>query len=260
MTDPVVDTFRKISSLWSGFTALMDGKRRMVAVSGKLFFPFALSGNALGEMPLEGHRVEELFGCTDGSGDVFTPRCGSREQCAYCGIFQVIKDAIEKKERVEREVSLTVRETGLFRYYDIRAVAAPFSATDKTLYILSLEDITDRRRRILMEKLFYHDVLNTVSSLTMNISLMQESFESAEVRKFTESMERITDHLTDEIQRQRLISLAESGRLELEKAIINLPGFLGEILDGLDLVGSDPVPVNTGGHHNIPSQLSSQLF
>jgi signal transduction histidine kinase len=228
MNDSPLEYFRNIASLWSGFTALMDRERRIVAAAGQLFFPHGAISDP------KGCFVEELFGCTDGSGDLYKPRCGTREQCAWCGLYQVVREAFEKNDRVEKEVALTVREEGLFRYYDIRAVAAPFHLGGEGLFILSLEDITDRRRRILMEKLFYHDVLNTVSSLTMNISLMQESVDSEEVRKFAESLERITDHLTDEIQRQRLISLAESGRLEIEKAIINLPEFLGEILKSFD--------------------------
>lgn len=224
MTDTLLDLFRQWSASDVGLKALIDRERRILAVGGSLFLPEFRDGEP------EGRRLEELFGCTDGSGDSFLPDCGNREQCAWCGIFRVIREAMESREKRVGETSLTVRRDGDFRYHDFQVVAEPVTADGEELFLFSLTDITDRRRRVLMEKLFYHDILNTVSSLTMNISLLQELAPTEEVRKYTESLERITDQLTEELQRQRLISLAESGRLEIEKAIINVPEFVGEII------------------------------
>jgi signal transduction histidine kinase len=227
-----LETIKALAPLWSGFFAVLDSDHIVRYVNPSFFAEASDSERKTGE----GKRVEEYFGCTDGSSEHFTPRCGTRESCTYCTVHSAINEGFRaaesgRSDNIVRETTFISRRDNSFRSYELRIVVHPAVIDDRQYVILIIEDISDLRRRQLMEKIFFHDILNTISSLTMNISLLTASDSLNECHNYSENLEKISDGLTEEIRKQRLLSLAETGRLNVERSIINLKEFIDNIVE-----------------------------
>jgi signal transduction histidine kinase len=95
--------------------------------------------------------------------------------------------------------------------------------------IFAVRDVTDEKRRSVLERVFYHDVLNTAGMLR-SLSEMLPQCESHEREEFQRDILSLSEQLLEEIQAQRDLVAAERGDLEVNRRSFSIADLLGSIV------------------------------
>ena len=180
----------------------------------------------LGKKPSElyGLRPGEALRCvhageTDGG-------CGTTEFCQMCGAVLAIMAAKNgKKEARECRISLA-DGTAL----DLKLSATPFAASGKEYIFCTISDIADDKRRSALERIFFHDILNT-AGIVLGYSELTKDLPDANKGKFSDNIFSATKRLIDDIQGQRQLLAAERGELKLTKTKISSLKLINDITE-----------------------------
>jgi hypothetical protein len=150
---------KAVLDAFSGLVLVLNRQRQIVAVNDSVLgrLGFDSEERALGLRP------GELLDCVH-AGD-HEGGCGTSARCAYCGSATAIVASQRQGARVSAECQLSIKRGDGFDAVDFEVLATPFEVAGEQLTLLSLRDISDTKRAELLERTFFHDVLNTVSSI-----------------------------------------------------------------------------------------------
>ena len=170
-----------------------------------------------------GRRFGEAFSCIHSTDE--TGGCGTSEYCRYCGAI----DSILKSKRMMGKVTEECRVKRIVNEkesaIELEVTSTPFVYEDEYFTIFSVTDITDRKRRGLIEKIFFHDILNTAGSLS-NIFELLDEVEEQEKPELLTIASSLSQQILDEITTQRLLLQAENSSLVVNNQRINSLEFL----------------------------------
>lgn len=201
-------------------TALLDANRQVVCANRKLIETFG-SGNI---EVLLGLRPGEFMQC--GHAWDNPAGCGTGPNCRYCGAAEAILTA--QRSHPETRECRIVTEDG--EAYDLWVSATPFDHEGQTFTILAIENVADCRRREVLERAFFHDVLNTVGNIHGAVNLAKDAETIEEARELATLAEELTGGLIEEIQAHRDILDAERSDLEVSPSDMGLIGFMNSLL------------------------------
>ncbi len=139
--------------------------------------------------------------------------CGSSEFCRTCGAAQAITSSLNGNYEVQ-ECRIPIK--GSNETLDLRVWAKPLEIDGEIFSVFTFEDISGEKRKETLERIFFHDVLNTVGAVKSFINLLSDS-SPEEQAELTRTASKLVDKLLDEIQAQRDLTLAENHEL-----IVNL--------------------------------------
>jgi signal transduction histidine kinase len=154
-----------------------------------------------------GKRPGEAVNCVHSTGE---GGCGTTQFCSKCGAVNAILESHSDKQSIKECRIMTVDNDAL----DFLVVASPYWIKDEMFTIFALSDISDEKRRLILERTFFHDVLNTaggISGLTDVVQFVDDPNEQKELLKIIHNS---SESLVDEIKSQRQLSAAERGTLE----------------------------------------------
>lgn len=146
--------------------------------------------------------------------------CGTSADCRYCGAVQAILQSQQQQAKVEKECRILSEIKGESVAWDFWVSASPFHCGQTDYTILSLVDISDEKRRQALERIFFHDIINTAGSLSGLLDILKEEGDQALLRAYLELAGDISHNLIDEILAQRQLLAAERGELELERRAV----------------------------------------
>jgi nitrogen-specific signal transduction histidine kinase len=161
---------------------------------------------------LIGKRPGEALQCVNSS--VMVAGCGTCEKCRYCGAINSILESQITSSKVTKDCRITTEENGVHEFLDLKVTTAPFNFNGKLYYILSIEDISDKNRRAILERLFFHDILNIVGSLKGISDLLIRSKDNQSSEKYISIVSDLSNELLEEILSQRVMVFAEQGELQ----------------------------------------------
>lgn len=209
-------------------TALLDGlpvismllnkKRELVFGNKAMLNAFHLPDI----YPVLGSKPGELFGCNH----VLTGNdgCGSSKVCQSCGAYKSTLDCLEFGENVE-ECTLNTKNGTL----NLSISSKLINFEDREYILYTLQDISNEKKRLMLERIFYHDILNTAH----NISGMAELLMSGDFRdsddEFLALLYKAASRMIDEINTHRLISFDKEIEQLRPKTIINSMEFFNEM-------------------------------
>ncbi|RMG69058.1 MAG: GHKL domain-containing protein [Bacteroidetes bacterium] len=170
--------------------------------------PEAYLGNRLGEQFACQHAWEEPGGC------------GTSEYCRYCGAVQAMVQSQQLECKVEKECRFMAESGGELKAMDFRVTTSPFHYGGHRYLILSLVDISSEKRRDALERIFFHDIINTAGSLSGLLEILKDAESLEEIQDYLSLADGVSRHLVDEILAQRQLLAAEKGELELERKVI----------------------------------------
>jgi signal transduction histidine kinase len=113
--------------------------------------------------PIIGKRPGDAIGClhaTENDGG-----CGNTESCRYCKGLDLMLKSISKQTAHSGEVVFTVEREGLYLPLNLLENIAPIFIADQMFYMIELTDISGVQRRKSLERVFFHDILNTSGAL-----------------------------------------------------------------------------------------------
>ncbi len=165
------------------------------------------------------HALEDLLGLRPGealqcvhAGET-TGGCGTTEFCRTCGAVKVILQS-QQGEIASSECRITREPAGTS--LDLGVTAAPITVGDETVTLFAAGDISHEKRRALLERTFFHDILNTAGGLQGLIEIMPEA-EPEEAEELLAMIGRQAERLVDEVQAQRDLLAAERGDLAIDR-------------------------------------------
>lgn len=153
----------------------------------------------------------------------------SYQSCRVCGIARLLSRSL-KGEEVCEDCHLTCDLTEPGASLDLRVWATPLEFHGEHFSILSLLDISDRRRRKLLEKACYHDLLNTLTSIRGVLSVVKAEKVDDQDKIFT-LLEKMTQDSIDEIDTLRLLEKAEQRELAPQPSKLSSGQFLALMRD-----------------------------
>lgn len=175
-------------------------------------------------------RPGEIVGCI--YSDKTTGGCGSSKQCRYCNAVQTLAESLQSEKLISRECRITSLVEGETVNLDLRISSRKLDIDGQEYLLVSMMDISNEKRREALERVFYHDVINTASGLKTLIDL--------HIRKKTplpqtdlHTLGKICQRLMDEITSQKDLMAAERGQLLFQPAPISARE---AVKDSVDLV------------------------
>ncbi|HCE42765.1 MAG TPA: histidine kinase [Lentisphaeria bacterium] len=172
-----------------------------------------------------GLRPGELVSCQHAASA--ESGCGTTEACKTCGaVLSILQSLQGLKSTNECRI---IRLTGKgMEPLDMRALANPFMWEGKMFCLLILTDISNEKRRKVLERIFFHDVLNTAGSIWSISELLNAGAVTAdEVKK---DLYSASSQLIDEIVSQRQLLAAESNELAVNMIKMESLEFLNSVM------------------------------
>ncbi len=151
--------------------------------------------------------------------------CGDSSTCKVCGAFHAICGALDGFTPVE-ECRLLVQSG---TPYDLRIWAQPFVLAGQAFALLSIQDISDEKRRQVLEKIFFHDILNTAGGLH-SLSEIMEVSSPEEMTELRGLVSTLSGQLLDEIHAQRQMLSAERGDLSVRMAPVQSAALIDRVI------------------------------
>ncbi|MBZ0178102.1 MAG: ATP-binding protein [Melioribacteraceae bacterium] len=196
-------------------------KYRQIVYANKVFLNF-----------VEADRVEDVIGFRPGEGincihaDELEGGCGTSESCVECGAVKAIIKTLKTNKQGGEEVRI-VQHGG--EALDLMIKTTPFVLNDSEYVIAAFSDISSIKRRRILEKIFFHDVLNTAGALSNFMELLDDSTpeEKEELLKLSKLL---SSELVEEIESQKNLMAIETGEYELEIEDVNVKQLL-EVLE-----------------------------
>lgn len=175
------------------------------------------------ETELLGLRTGEAINCKNA---YLGPNgCGTSEFCTACGVARAILSALDNAVDT-RESRIIQADNG--SALDFLVKATPFVHKKEKFLIVTLKDISHEKRRNILESIFFHDVLNTVSLLQLHAERIQNCDETPKEVKAILLGE--VNKLTQEINGQKMLLDAENFELVPQYTNMNVSALLDELI------------------------------
>ncbi len=158
---------------------------------------------------INGLRVGEALSCIH-AGQSTCGGCGTTEFCRTCGAVKAIITGLSGRQGLE-ECRIT-RENG--DALDLRVWTTPIDMKGQTYSIFAVKDISDEKRRRALERIFFHDILNTAGVLSGFADLLDEASPQM-IEEIKSQFRQLTHRLIEEINAQKALSAAESYELDV---------------------------------------------
>lgn len=226
---------------------VLNAQRQVVFVNQVLLDSLGLGG----VQDWLGVRPGELLHCVNvaaGPGG-----CGTAKGCRYCGAVHVILDAMASGQKEVNECRIISHSGTDDTAFDLRVTAKPVQLSaqqqDSLFVLVSIEDISDEKRREVLERTFFHDVLNRVSVVQNSVQLLDDDLQDAAVseeeREYLHLIKTGAAAIHDEIQRQRELIALENGTRECNITEVQTLPLLGSLVQQLlQLNRENPVTVS----------------
>ncbi|MDD5302828.1 MAG: PAS domain-containing sensor histidine kinase [Elusimicrobia bacterium] len=167
-----------------------------------------------------GKRTGEAMDCIHAREEV--GGCGTTEFCTACGAAGAVACALKGKPDAQ-ECRIPVREPK--PDLDLKVWATPFRHEGFAFTIFAAEDISHEKRRRILERIFFHDVMNTAGGVK-GLSEILEGSGPAEASEIAKLLRLSSDQLVEEIRSQRDLASIENGEYKTAPTPIPLRPFL----------------------------------
>ena len=115
--------------------------------------------------------------------------------------------------------------------FDLRVWASPLSYNDDLFSAVTIQDIKHEKRRIFLEQVFFHDILNTITGLLGTVEILLKHHESINQEEYLNKLDGLAKNLIEDIKSQQILNEAENNALTLKFSNFNSIDFLKEIVD-----------------------------
>ena len=205
------------------YLLVLNSNRQILFASHDFLESFGFSETPFGFRPGESlncvHAWENPLGC------------GASEACSTCGIVLAFLQTQRTGQTTEREFLIKAKRGEVEDSREFRVKVSPMTVRGEACTLVSFTDISSEKRREAFERLFFHDILNTVQGLvgwTRILGQGKEEDRAMAVKKLTS----LTESLSRGIEDHRTLLMAEKGTLNINLAEVGVAGIL-EVLEGV---------------------------
>lgn len=215
--------YKELLDSFPNLGAILNEERQTVYANRELLDFFGIAS----VVHILGNRPGEILGCLHST--LEQGGCGTSEYCRFCGAVKSILKAQESGERTTDECRICAERNGTPVNFDLRITASPVILNGCKYTIITLSDISNDKRRRVLERIFFHDILNLSGSLRGMISLLQSDSHKFLNDDFINTIALLSDQINDEIMAQRQLLAAENNDLAVQYSDFSLAGFLQQL-------------------------------
>ena len=220
--DPVVQT---VLEAVGSQAVVLNAQRQIVAANRTM----------LQVLPLEdpetcqGMRLGEAIGCIHAlegpSG------CGSSRACRGCGALLSVLNAQETCQTTTGECLISTQNKGRWesREYAVRAV--PLNVANHRMTLLGLQDISSRKRRQALERVFIHDLQDALHGMRSWMTVLHAA--GADPAVIAERVLNLSSQLSASVDSQARLIQAETGDLVPEICTVSPEYILDKLMAAL---------------------------
>lgn len=193
-----------------------------------------------------GRRLGEIFGCTHA---FEVNGCGTSEYCSVCGAVRAMLACNNQNQNVVDECSLTSDTTKTT--FDLRIQSTHIRMKEEDFTVCSLFDISDEKRRSVMERMFFHDIMNTINGIN-GIAQILPNISPEKLSLYTPHLSRLVNSLIEEIDSHRVLTLAEKNEYITAQHVIGSLDLVVEEVDKyrtLAALESKEIRIETGSEN-----------
>ncbi|MFA4873951.1 MAG: ATP-binding protein [bacterium] len=198
---------------------ILDVNRQAVFVNRVLLDHMGLKDPA----PILGRRPGEIFDCIYARD--LECGCGTTRFCAICAARRAIMEGLHGRVAVDEcriaKSDGTAVELGIS--------SAPLNIDGERFVLFVAKDISDQKRMLALEQVFFHDVLNISAAIWGLASILKDGL-SERHDEIGKKIYVATNRLIGEIEAQRNLLLAEDNRLAVNKGQIESLGIIKELV------------------------------
>lgn len=160
---------------------------------------------------LLGLRPGEALGCVHAHEQ--PTGCGSTAYCEECGAVKAILASLSGSPAMN-EYHLTRIVNCREEAMDLLIYASPLNLHGENYYLLTVIDISHEHRRRALERIFFHDVINSAGGLEALAALLGEAV-PASVKTDWKLLQDGLHDLYDQVQAQKDLAAAENHELKV---------------------------------------------
>ncbi|WP_164885315.1 sensor histidine kinase [Geovibrio thiophilus] len=198
--------------------AVLDENRQIIFANKLLLTLLGLPD----QEKLIGMRPGEALACMHAFADG-CPSCGTTEYCSQCGAVGAILGANLLADEI-KECRIVTEHGDAF---DLLVTTRIIPVNNSEYILFIAKNIADEKRRIILERIFYHDISNLAGVIHTMSDILKDSPPPADCSEYHSILYGTSKALVEEVQSHRLLSLAESKEL-----VINI-----ERADSLSIAG-----------------------
>ncbi len=208
-------------------------------------------------------KVDDLLGLRQGEAincihaKEMEAGCGTSEACRMCGAVNATLSSLNNIADVQ-ECRISANDN--LMNYDFRVTSNPYILNGEKFVILSLVDIGDEKRRLALENIFFHDVLNTASGIKGISELIMDHPE--EIDEFKDILNQSSNQLVSEIVAQRNLINAENNDLKAKITKLNSTSVIRFIIDlyTIHQTSTNKIEYNGDSSDNIDFESDESLL
>ena len=171
-----------------------------------------------------GLRPGELMECENAR--TAPSGCGTGEGCRTCGAVLAILEA-QAGQKATHECRLLRAGANGFEAMDIRIACNPFPWQGESHTVFVASDISTEKRRDVLERMFFHDILNLAGGVEGIAMLLAD--EAVAIEDVKSDLYVAASTLVQEIRSQQMLLAAENARLAVSLSQFNARDLLLEV-------------------------------
>lgn len=164
--------------------------------------------------------------------------CGTAENCTLCGAAQAIALA-QKGKKALNECRISVNKDDIHEALDLRVWGTPLNFEDEKFTLFAIVDISSEKRRRILERVFFHDIINTAGAIQGLTEMLETQGDLAMIPldEVQALLKQASLQLIDEIKAQSQILAAEQGDLAVNLQLLATVPFLEDLIGVYQLHG-----------------------
>lgn len=205
---------------------VLNGHRQAIFANKACQDFFVASGSGQAEGIL-GLRPGEIFACvhareTDGG-------CGTTEYCVNCGTVRAVLLGLSGSSAEMHCRMLRNFENGT-QALDLAVAVDPYELEGEQFAVLSIKDESHEIRRNVLERIFFHDLLNVAGGVRGLTEVLRSRVPDT-LRSEVDLLYTSMDYLVDEIMAQKDLMAAENNELQPRPVDRGSLDFLRDVLE-----------------------------
>ena len=177
------------------------------------------------DLEVLGKRPGELLDCIHAGES--SCGCGTTEFCRECGAVNAILETQNQGITTKKECRIITNKGEAF---DFRVWTSPYTFEDTEFTILSLTDISDEKRRQVLERTFFHDLNNILAVIIGRSDLLDDPDIPDSISESVKSIRSASEQLLEEVDSHKKLLVAENEDLTVNLSRFNSMSLLDEVI------------------------------
>ena len=211
------DIFNSISTV----SLVLNSTRQIIFASNDFLKNFDLTS----DNSIFGSRFGEVLSCIHAKESPHG--CNNSTSCYLCGAFQAVIESEKTNQKVQKETRITTNKNGDQASLELSISSVPIKLSNKQFYIVTIIDISSEKRKLQLERIFIHDLVNSAGGISGLSDVLEYSLTEETKTKAIDLIGKTSKVLLDQIISFRNILSAESGELEVKYSEV----FSGDLID-----------------------------